>query len=578
MKTWQSIRFDGSLHAILASNGSRCWTRGKAKTRSERRKTFVTVVLGLALCVGALPAMAQSSNSVIIRGRVLDLAGKPVADASIRLEGPGGMKALSTISDADGNFAFLDLNFGAFSLSAEKENLRSGVSIVAAHESDRVRRVDLILEKPIAAPSKPLVPSSQGSGAMEFADSPNFKIAGVTDWTAAGGHGSDASLRASEALNREAITLNNSDGIPSHGPSTKSTEQEEMLRAALTSAPASFDANHKLGELYLGDGKFIDSVSYLLKAFQIDPRNAENEFELAEACEKVGDLSQARLHVQHLLETKPNGAAHRLAGELDEKSGDPLSAVHEFERAVRVDPSEQNYFNWGSELLIHRAVWQAKEVFERGIHAYPHSARLLTALGAALFGGALYEEAALRLCEASDLNPNDPEAYLLMGKVEIAAPTPLACFEKRLERFVQMQPDNAQAHYYLAMTLWKENGQAVDEVMAHKIESMLTKATMIDPKFSDPYVQLGILYYARGQFAKSADAYTKAIELDPQSSEAHYRLGVAYDRLGERSQAKQEFQLHEEIERQHAVEVDRERRAVKQFVVEVLDKPNEPEQ
>jgi len=578
MKTWQPIRFDGSLHAIIRSIGSRCWPRGKAKARSERRITLVAVLVSLVLCVGALPALAQSSNSVIIRGRVLDLAGKPVAEASIRLERPGGMKALSTISDADGNFAFLDLNFGTFSLSAEKENQRSGVSTVIAHESDRVRHVDLILEKPIAAPSKPIVPSSPGSGAMEFADSPNFKVAGVTDWTAAGGHGSDASLRASEALNREALTLNNSDGTPIHGPSTKSMEQEEILRAALTLAPASFDANHKLGEFYLGDGKFIDSVSYLLKAFQIDPRNAGNELELAEACEKLGDLSQARLHVQHLLETTPNGEAHRLAGELDEKSGDPLSAVHEFERAVEMDPSEQNYFDWGSELLIHRAVWQAKEVFEQGIHAYPKSVRLLTALGAALFGGALYEEAALRLCEASDLDPDNPEPYLLMGKVEIAAPTPLACFEKRLERFVQRQPDNAHANYYLAMTIWKENGQAVDELTAHKIESMLTKATTIDPKFSDPYVQLGILYYTRGEFAKAAASYTKAIELDPQSSEAHYRLGVSYDRLGERNQARQEFQLHEEIERQHAVEVDRERRAVKQFVVEALDKPNKPEQ
>jgi Flp pilus assembly protein TadD len=96
----------------------------------------------------------------------------------------------------------------------------------------------------------------------------------------------------------------------------------------------------------------------------------------------------------------------------------------------------------------------------------------------------------------------------------------------------------------------------------------------LDPKFSDPCVQLGILWSSRGDFAKAAEFYTRAIALDSQSSEAHYRLGIAYDRLGERSQAKQEFQLHEEIEKQHAVEVDRERRAVKQFVVELPARPN----
>ena len=81
---------------------------------------------------------------------------------------------------------------------------------------------------------------------------------------------------------------------------------------------------------------------------------------------------------------------YRLAGELDEKLGDPLGAVRELEHAVRLEPSEANYFAWGSELLLHRAIWQAVEVFESGLKAYPKSARIETALGTALFAGALW--------------------------------------------------------------------------------------------------------------------------------------------------------------------------------------------
>jgi tetratricopeptide (TPR) repeat protein len=263
---------------------------------------------------------------------------------------------------------------------------------------------------------------------------------------------------------------------------------------------------------------------------------------------------------------------HRLAGEIDEKSGDPLAAVHEFERAVTMDPSEQDYFEWGSELLIHRAVWQAKEVFEQGVKVYPRSARLLTALGAALFAGALYDEAALRLCEASDLIPDDSEPYLFMGKVEIATPKPLPCVEEKLTRFAQRKPDNSRANYYLAMAIWKQSGQEIDEETTRKIESMLTKAVMIDSKFGEAYVQLGNLKSQHKAFAEAAELYAKAIEADPQSSEAHYRLGLAYDRLGEQAKAQREFQLHEEIEKQHADAIDRERREVKQFVVEVPDR------
>ena len=106
-----------------------------------------------------------------------------------------------------------------------------------------------------------------------------------------------------------------------------------------------------------------------------------------------------------------------MAGELDESEGDPLAAVHQFEQAVRLDPSEENYFEWGSELLLHRAILQAQEVFQNGAKAYPKSVRMQTALGTALFAGAHYEEAAQRLCDASDLSPADIETYIFMGKI-----------------------------------------------------------------------------------------------------------------------------------------------------------------
>ena len=144
--------------------------------------------------------------------------------------------------------------------------------------------------------------------------------------------------------------------------------------------------------------------------------------------------------------------------------GDPLAAVHEDEQAVRLDPSEQNYFAWGSELLLHRAVWQAAEVFKNGTKAYPKSARMLAALGAALFAGALYDQAADSLCQASDLNPADTEPYLFMGRIEMAAPKPLACIEPRLARFVQQQPQNSLANYFYAMAIWKGHATALQPV------------------------------------------------------------------------------------------------------------------
>ena len=219
----------------------------------------------------------------------------------------------------------------------------------------------------------------------------------------------------------------------------------------------------QLGDFYLDAGRYAESIPLLQAAYQIDPADHKNEYRLALALKGAGDFSLAREHVLKLLAHGENGDLCRLAGELDEISGDPLAAVHEFERAVRLDPSEENYFEWGGELLLHRAILQAQEVFQDGVKAYPKSVRMLTALGTALFAGAHYEEAAQRLCDASDLSPANPEPYVFMGKIEMVAPNPLACVEERLARFVDLQPRNSLANYYYAMAILKGQTKSADQ-------------------------------------------------------------------------------------------------------------------
>jgi tetratricopeptide (TPR) repeat protein len=193
-------------------------------------------------------------------------------------------------------------------------------------------------------------------------------------------------------------------------------------------------------------------------------------------------------------------------------------------------------------------------------------------LGTSLFAGAVYDDAARSLCDASDLDPANPEPYIFMGKVEMAAPTPLPCVEAKLARFAQEKPDNSLANYLYAMAIWKRQELYVNKPATPQVEDLLSKAVSLDPKCFDGYLQLGILAASQHDYEKAIRLYTKAIEVEPQLGEAHYRLGVAYDRLGQREKAEQEFQLHDEIEKRQAAAIERERRDVKQFVV-VLGQP-----
>jgi tetratricopeptide (TPR) repeat protein len=268
-----------------------------------------------------------------------------------------------------------------------------------------------------------------------------------------------------------------------------------------------------------------------------------------------------------------DGDRDRIAGEIAEKSGDPLKAVHEFEEAARLDPSERNYFEWGSELLLHRAVWQAVEVFENGSKAYPESARMLAALGAALFASAHYDEAAIQLCAASDLSPDDPEPYIFLGKIAIAAPAPMPCVEEKLARFVQRQPRNSLANYLDAMAILRGHEASADDQISRQVLGLLRKAVALDPKCADAWLELGILSFSHHDTQAAIAFYTKAVEANPESGEAHYRLAVAYDLSGKPAEAKEQFQIHDEIEKRETENVERQRREIKQFLVVLQGQP-----
>ncbi|WP_229739062.1 tetratricopeptide repeat protein [Edaphobacter dinghuensis] len=535
---------------------------------------MVSVVIALMMLMLSA-ASAQQANPVFsgdetIHGIVLGVDGKPVSDADVLLSRKSAPRSLEMRTKADGAFVFSSIPSGSYQIAATKAGLQSQVVAILVSPKKNTEEIRLVLQEPGLASSYGASAQSE-TQTMEFTDKPNFTVAGVTDWTAVGGHGSDSILRTSESLAKDTVTLKPEDTDHATegealGPRGK-MESEGKLRAALASSPNSFAANHALGEFYLRSKRYQEAIPLLEKAYRIDSANVGNQFSLGLAYEQSEEPSTARQHIHELLVDHQNSGLYQLMGELDEKLGDPLSAVDEYEKAVKLDPSEQNYFDWGSELLLHRAVWQAQEVFRKGAEAYPKSARMQTAIGTALFAGARYDEAAGHLCRAADLNPGDPNPYLFMGKIQMAAPNPLPCIEPKLAYFVQQEPTNSVANYLYAMSILKHQEASPNKQAVQQASSLLEKAVAIDPKCGEAYLQLGILSASQRSFDKAIDFYKKAIEANPQLADAHYRLAMAYDRTGQSSKAQQELQLHDQLKREQAEAVEQQRREVKQFLI-----------
>jgi tetratricopeptide (TPR) repeat protein len=342
---------------------------------------------------------------------------------------------------------------------------------------------------------------------------------------------------------------------------------EAQLRKALALAPQNFDTNHNLADFYLQSNKIADALPLLEQAQKIDPSSYNNSYDLALAFFLTGRSGNARQLIQSLMAQKNTGELHNLLGQIEEKDGRYLQAANEFQTAAQMDPSEDNLFTLGSELLLHRTYEPAVEVFQLASQRYPKSPRLLIGLGMALYSRGKYEESIKSLLHAADLDPTDPRCYLFLSKSYLSSPNQADEVIQRFRRYSELQPNNALAQYYYAISLWKGKRLEETSVDFRTVESLLQKSIALDGKLADAHLQLGILYSDQHELAKSLPEYQRALELDPNLPDAHYRLGQYYVRAGQKDHAQQEFAIYQQLQAQHMAAVDKERAEVQQFVL-----------
>ena len=484
-------------------------------------------VLLLAASVPAYAQTAQTSELASLRGMVRDLEGKAVPRAEVQLRSKGSKQFLTAQTDARGTYVFPAVHEGVYVLRVVMNGHDPAEVSPLVLASKEAKTVNLMLGAPVSAAS---------SNAPQFFDEPQFTVSGVTDTTNLGGHGSDTVVRTRESLAKQTASLGEPAG---NADAANFPATEKSLREILDREPKNFEANHHLGQLLLVNKRADEALPFLKRAAEIQPADPE---------------------------------VHHLLGDAQEKLGDPLEAVRQYQRAAEISPSEPYVFDWGSELLLHHAPEPAVQVFTKGSALYPRSARMLIGLGAAWFARGANEQAAERICQAIDFNPNDVTGYLFLGKMLRAESKPSDDEVERLRRFVTLQPQNPEANYYYAVALWKQQKGTQENVIS-QTESLLNQTIHLDPKFAAAHLQLGIVHAEQRDYAKAIADYRRAIEMEPQLEEAHYRLGQAYRQVGQADQSKEELRTYEQISRNSAEQVDRERHEIRQFVYTLRDQP-----
>jgi tetratricopeptide (TPR) repeat protein len=524
---------------------------------------IVTTVLPMALLNGLLLAQTETGS---IDGVVTDTQNHPLAGVKVSLDDQEQGRTEFTTSDSVGRFHFPIASASTYMVRARKSGYLEGSQGPFALKSRE--KTSLKLQLPVDKSSASANSAIEG---MEYSDEPQFTVAGVSDPSDVGGHGSNVTLPTKEALAKDTASLSKDPA-----DSGKGTSVTSQPRALPKVSPQDFTQNLSAGRELLQEGKAKDAIPYLEQAQKLEPQNYDATYYLAMAQLKNGDAKQAEQSAQVLATKSKQDRAelHGLLARVKEAEGQPVDAVKEYQRAAEIDPSEANLFSWGAELLLHRAYQPASEVFAKGHRLHPNSVRILVGLGAAAYAQDLNGEAARWLFKASELEPNDPRPYLFLGKVQEVAKSEPAEWVAVFARFAKLQPNNPLAHYYYAVALEKQKRGEPDFAAR---ERELNRAVNLDPKFGDSYLKLGLLETERRDYPKAVASFEKAIELTPLPDEAHLRLAQVYRLMGEPEKARKESELYNEVAEKKKAQLDRERRELGQFVYSMQGESTSPE-
>jgi tetratricopeptide (TPR) repeat protein len=354
-------------------------------TFSTKFLRAVTAV-GLFLPTVVLVSRAQSrpnKSFATVEGFVRDSSNHTIFGATVILENAETSRSFKATTDPQGHFRFDSIASGTYKLHAKATGTGEGKEVQFVLQPKETKSVVLFVVNEQASAAK------DASAAIEFSDEPRFTVAGVTDTSALGGHGSDRAVRNSDALSKEAVApakeKSSSSDAPRNLPAPAVPRTEAELRASLA-----------------------------------QKESADAHFQLAE---------------------------------IEEGSGRPLEAVKDYQRAAELQPSEPHLFAWGAELLLHHAPEPATEVFAKGHRLYPRSVRVMLGLGAARYAEGFKEDAAKIALDASDLDPSDATPYRFLGRIQDIENSVPPGWVERIGRFVDLHPENAMAHYLWAVAL-----------------------------------------------------------------------------------------------------------------------------
>ena len=395
----------------------------------------------------------------------------------------------------------------------------------------------------------------------------------------------------------------------------------EAQKKAIDLDPDYAEVYMYLGQTYALLERYSESRNALTRAIEIEPDYAMaycnrsrtfvqmREFQLAlDDCDNAIELQPewAEAHLSRgILLARPEFnrlpeavVALKKATSLDPNNaeahmnlGIPLArlkrygeALDAYKQAIRLDNNNTEiYMN-----LAHTLVKMESRVhLEEAVTVYDQVLKLRESSEAYHRQGILLvrlnklKEARHALEKAINLDPDNAEAHMNLGITLSRSPRYLGEAVAALEKATSLDPDNAKAHMNLGIALarWELYDKALDAYkqairldnnnteiymnLAHTLVKMESRVhleeavTVYDQvlklrESSEAYHRQGILLVRLNKLKEARHALEKAINLDPDNAEAHMSLGITLVRLKSFDEAVAAFKKATELDPNYA--------------------------
>ena len=186
-----------------------------------------------------------------------------------------------------------------------------------------------------------------------------------------------------------------------------------------------------------------------------------------------------------------NYMAHQILGTAFASQGKGLDAIHNFEKALQINP---------------------------------HYAEAHNNLGNVLLQQGQTDKALLHFTEALRLNPKYAEAHYNMGAVLYSQGKSVEAIAHYREA-IRLKPDYVNAFYNLAVAL-DHQGDLQGAVTNY------SEAIRLKPDFMEAYNNLGVTLFDHGQVQKALDAFSQALRVKPDNTDARRNRDAILSGLG----------------------------------------------